>query len=560
MKKIIFVSRLDSDCSLGAYLLCEISLKLAKIYPDLQIVIVGGGSEYEKIHLKAQEINAVFSRELIVMVGETQSPCKYFTRNSIFVGVSRAALEAMAHGLPVILLGNEGYIGIFNESNLQLAKETNFTCRRINANISKKEISAKLFNDICYYFSLPQKDKDKFGSFSLEIINKEYSSQKMARQTLEFYQKIISEYHSPSKASKIAICGYYGKGNFGDEAILSILKKKIKEISPNIQTEVLNSKNPLTIFSTLHKTDLFIFGGGSLLQNSTSNASLFYYLFVIHLANLLCKRKIMLANGIGPIKKRVFSKKILTTAIKHTITTFDFISTRDTKSQKYLLSLLPKRKINLIPDPALIYFQNLNCELTTNNEREYFSFIPCTNGIKNNKFPIKNLANLLLKIEKSLQISPAIIVLNFKEDMNLAKILKRYCPNAKIYIPTNEKELLRLLKKSEITITQRYHGALFSSICGIPTLAISDDPKMTALCQELMLFPAQNSNSLGVLKELENTLASVIAHHKKFQSAITEQIDRYSKKSNRKIKNVLSKFISPLDKHEHLFYNIENDS
>ena len=44
----------------------------------------------------------------------------------IFIGVSRAALEAMAAGKPVIIAGNEGYIGIFNESTYPIALETNF--------------------------------------------------------------------------------------------------------------------------------------------------------------------------------------------------------------------------------------------------------------------------------------------------------------------------------------------------------------------------------------------------------------------------------------------------
>jgi polysaccharide pyruvyl transferase CsaB len=543
MKKIIFVSRLDSDCSLGAHLLCEISLKLAKIYPDLQIVIVGGGSEYEKIHLKVQKINAVFSRELIVTVGETQSPCKYFTRNSIFVGVSRAALEAMAHGLPVILVGNEGYIGLLNEKNLKRAKETNFTCRGRNTNMSKTNLAASLYNDICYFFSLPPKAKEELYSLSREITKKEYSAQDMAIKTFKFYQKTINEYKKLSLSPKIAICGYYGKGNLGDEAILSIIKSKIKKATPNSQINTLNTKNPISILKALYKTDLFIFGGGSLLQNSTSNASLFYYLLIIRVAKLLCKRTIMLANGIGPIKNRLFSKAILDKATKSTINTLDYISTRDIQSQKYLLNLLPNRKIYLIPDPALLYSKNINPELRTSGKKEYFVFIPCTNAIKNNNISIKKLANLLIKAEKILNLPLAILVLNPKEDLKLANFIKSYCPSSQILCPKNTNELLALIKKSQIAISQRYHGTLFSSICKIPTISVSDDPKMSGLCNELLLFPSQSLKSFLNFEELANSISSAISHYNKNIDIITKRIDEYAQRSNSQLEIILSKFI-----------------
>lgn len=147
------------------------------------------------------------------------------------------------------------------------------------------------------------------------------------------------------KRVKIVLCGYYGHGNFGDEVILSLLKQKIKEICENpprsrtvertdgaaertdgaaertngaaertngaaedkfaptaCEIFVLNTKNPIKIAKMLRGADLFVFGGGSLLQDSTSVASLLYYIALIRLARRLARRTVMLANGIGPIK------------------------------------------------------------------------------------------------------------------------------------------------------------------------------------------------------------------------------------------------------------------
>ena len=47
---------------------------------------------------------------------------------------------------------------------------------------------------------------------------------------------------SKSTAKNILISGYYGFDNFGDEAILGVLVKKLKEIRANI---TVLSKNPI---------------------------------------------------------------------------------------------------------------------------------------------------------------------------------------------------------------------------------------------------------------------------------------------------------------------------
>ena len=58
--KIIFMSRLDEDCSLGAHLLCDIAPALARKLGKIEIFIIGGGAEYKKILKCAKRINRDF--------------------------------------------------------------------------------------------------------------------------------------------------------------------------------------------------------------------------------------------------------------------------------------------------------------------------------------------------------------------------------------------------------------------------------------------------------------------------------------------------------------------
>ena len=52
--------------------------------------------------------------------------------------------------------------------------------------------------------------------------------------------------------------------------------------------------------SALSKCDILVSGGGSLLQDATSVKSLFYYLWVIFMAQFYKKQVLIFAQGIGP--------------------------------------------------------------------------------------------------------------------------------------------------------------------------------------------------------------------------------------------------------------------
>lgn len=188
MKKIIFTSRLDGDSSLGAYLICEIAPKLAEKYPQIQINIIGGGTEYPKIAQISSEINLKLNRELIFALGTQPNPSNFYDENTLFVGVSRAALEAMSRGSPTILLGNEGCLGLLDERKLPAAIKTNFTCRGY-----PNCTSDTLFYEILHYYSLPERERIHLSNLSRQIVQTHFTADHMARETLSLYHKVIGK-------------------------------------------------------------------------------------------------------------------------------------------------------------------------------------------------------------------------------------------------------------------------------------------------------------------------------------------------------------------------------
>ncbi|BCX11202.1 MAG: polysaccharide pyruvyl transferase CsaB [Thermosynechococcus sp.] len=119
--------------------------------------------------------------------------------------------------------------------------------------------------------------------------------------------------------SQVFLCGYYGYGNTGDEALLATL---LEQLPPHVSPVVL-SGNPRatanrygvatcdrrqwqTVLRTLQRSHAFIWGGGSLIQDVTSWRSPLYYLGLMTLAQRFGCRTIAWAQGIGPLRSPLY--------------------------------------------------------------------------------------------------------------------------------------------------------------------------------------------------------------------------------------------------------------
>ena len=108
--RIVYISRLDESRALVAKQLVNIAEDLDKQIENLEIVIVGGGDVFDEINAKANEINQKLGKKLIIMTNARTDINKFAVCGDIFIGVSRAALEAMACEMPTMVAGNEGYL------------------------------------------------------------------------------------------------------------------------------------------------------------------------------------------------------------------------------------------------------------------------------------------------------------------------------------------------------------------------------------------------------------------------------------------------------------------
>lgn len=360
----------------------------------------------------------------------------------------------------------------------------------------------------------------------------------------------------PKTIVKIMISGYYGFNNTGDEAILESMVRAFKEKIPQIEIVVL-SHSPLQTSQTyqiktinrlhligimrcLRDTNLFISGGGGLLQDSTGKGwSILYYLGLILVAKIVKVPVMIYAQGIGPVNKQI-NKKL----IKWILNKVDLITVRDNFSKELLENLgVMKPSIYVNSDPVFLlkkknidhtidnypYIQGLNksCDypLVGISVREYES-----NG-SDSKRIFAQVADYLIENYKA-----KIIFLPFKfdEDVHVSeKILSLMKNEAEVLkIKLEPEELLSVLSRLSLMVGVRLHSIIFSSMANIPFIALNYDPKVKYFVEDLglseLLLEIDESTSL---KNIQEKIEYVRENNDKIKDILLKKVNNLEKKA-----------------------------
>ena len=205
------------------------------------------------------------------------------------------------------------------------------------------------------------------GEKLFEKASREFSIQKTVDTQLHIYREILRQSRRERKARDgVVVCGAYGRGTAGDDAILEAILQEMRAIDPDMPVTVL-SKDPaatrlayrvrsihrshvLSWRRAMRQSVLYLNGGGSLIQDVTSRRSLWYYLFNIRSAHALGCRVQMYGCGIGPVTRdnhRRMAARTLNRCV-------DVITLREPDSQAELAAMgVTKPRILLTADPAL---------------------------------------------------------------------------------------------------------------------------------------------------------------------------------------------------------------
>jgi len=312
---------------------------------------------------------------------------------------------------------------------------------------------------------------------------------------------------------QMMISGYYGFKNTGDEAILYSMVKNIRAKIPKADITVL-TKNPLEtsrdyqvnsinrmqwmqILKCFAHTDIFISGGGGLLQDSTGRGwSILYYLGLILMAKIYRIPVIIYAQGIGPVNRKF--NKIL---IKWVLNQIDLITVRDRQSKDLLKKLEVKNPLVYVnADPSFL-LEKKNIDIILEKIPRLKEFIDGNNqpligiSLRNYKGNSEDLREKFARIADNLiqEYKAKIIFIPFKadEDVYLSmKIMELMENSEQAYVLKEQFEpeiLLTLISRLSLILGMRLHSIMFSSLVQIPFLAFNYDPKVKNFVYNLNL-------------------------------------------------------------------------
>ena len=494
-KKIVNISRMDKDMSHAAHRLIDSAPALAAKMPNAQIIIVGGGNDFDSIAEKAAAANAALGLRYIVAVGTRIDIPKFLAMADVFVGVSRSALEAMACGTPVILAGGQGYLGIFNDNINETAAKTNFTCR------GYPEVTAdKLETDLMQLLQAPNDELVKLGEFGKKIVQSNYSIEKMADDAMMLYEAV----RKPKKEIDALISGYYGSNNHGDDVLLKAITDDLRQINPDIKITVISKRPNETkqiykvnsiqrfnfplILLALRRTNLLIMGGGSLIQDLTSTKSLIYYVFVMNMA-ARAKAKVMLyANGIGPLFLEKNKKRAVNALEK-----VEKITLRDAQSKEALDQLGLKNDRILVTSDAAFGFANKNPDAGAAildkvgiMGKKYFCVsIRGWKALKDDF--VSEMAVFCDYMNEKHGLVPLFIPMQPSNDAEISTQVMEKTKKQSYYLQEAfaVDEILSIIGHAQFLVGMRLHSVIYGASASTPVIGLVYDPKVSAMFKEL---------------------------------------------------------------------------
>ena len=298
---------------------------------------------------------------------------------------------------------------------------------------------------------------------------------------------------------RVLLSGYYGYGNAGDEAVLAglvtgfrsaatVKELEIVALSGNPQEtrtahgiSAADRYRPAALLSEIAHCDLFLSGGGSLLQDVTSAHGIFYYLGVVRLAQLLGKKTMFIAQGIGPLKLARSRKLVASVANK-----LNAVTVRDPQSAQLLREIgVTRPPIEVTADPALLLSPSASPRIGGRGASFGVALRPwqgqdalgtqvaeaCMKSLRGQRpilLPMQTASDLPISQQFAQNWTPAEGQAN---DATLCSTTNGLGP------------LLSIIAGCDMMVGMRLHALILAAAAGVPSVALAYDPKVTAFMQ-----------------------------------------------------------------------------
>lgn len=329
----------------------------------------------------------------------------------------------------------------------------------------------------------------------------EFSLEHTVSRQLEIYETILRREARPHGARDgVLVCGAYGRGNAGDDAILEAIVAELRALDDSLPVWVF-SRSPretrlnyrvnaiytfdfLRFLRRMSKTRLYINGGGSLMQDVTSRRSLWFYLFTIYAAKRLGNKVLMYGCGIGPIRypsNRTLASRVLQKNV-------DAITLRDTHSSTELEDMgVTAPEIILSADPTVILpaapaevVDGLLESHGLDPNGRYIAFILRPWPGYEEKIPV--FAAAADYAYEQLGLIPVFFPIEPQLDVGAGRRVTPllHVPFHVLGDTGSSAHTIGLLSRMGVVVSMRLHGLVFAAGRGVPLVGIVYDQKVSS--------------------------------------------------------------------------------
>lgn len=343
--------------------------------------------------------------------------------------------------------------------------------------------------------------RQHMGQRLYQRAKEDYSLESTLQRQLTIYETILRrQSRQVGPRDGALVCGAYGRGNAGDDAILEAIVAELRQIDPDLPIWVLSRSpsdtrrtyrvNSIYTFAfpkflwRMRKTKLYINGGGSLMQDVTSHRSLWFYLFTISWAKRLGNKVMMYGCGIGPIHSpanRRRASKVLQKSV-------DAITLRDTHSKAELDDMgVTNPEIILSADPTVILPAApapvvdgiLESQgIDPNGKYIGFSLRPWP-GFEA-KAPI--FAAAADYAYEKYGLTPVFLPIERRLDVDAARLAAKHmkAPHHILTYTGSSDHTIGLFARMQAVLSMRLHALVFSAGQGVPLVGVVYDQKISS--------------------------------------------------------------------------------
>ena len=458
--------------------------------PKLRLVVAGDGAELENLKALTNELGI---SKKVCFAGWISDI------NSFFAALDINTLTSLSETFPYAL--TEGARARLATVSSRVGGVPKLICDGETGFLFPSGDFAALGRRLSELAENAEKRKE-LGDALYEKAKREFSVEATTQRQLDIYTEILlrEKYRKNGERNGIVICGAYGMGNAGDDAILEAIVAEMRGIDPFMPITALSRKpmetrmqyavdsvhmfNIPAFHRAMKRTKLYLSGGGSLIQNVTSRRSLWYYLYTISAAKKLGNAVMMYGCGIGPIVDNR-DEKMIRRVLSNNV---DVITLRESYSLSELEHLgVNGPKLIVSSDPALSLpassSDRVSEELSKyglDSEKKYVCFsVRSWAGFAQKASIFAEAADY---VAEKLCLEPVFVLINHQEDGEATETVRSLMRTKTAVISESMDSALTIgvLSRMSAVVSMRLHGLIFAASQGVPLVGVSYDPKVTA--------------------------------------------------------------------------------